>query len=172
MIELFLALLNGVARRVDGMRKDHWAKWALFNDRFMFKLSDVSAFLTRSIPFFSGVWLVGLTASGVWWAVLAVGVCFGFLIAVSLQRGYEDWTVISLRRLRHYELAFMGYFLISVLTWPIAYEFLISGFVCCLVAGLVPPTLARTGIGPYKEVSEVINGVLLFMPFVVVRLYA
>lgn len=149
MIELALCILSGALRRVDGMDKSKWTYGA------------TAKLLTRLLPVVIGV-ILALPYCSEWWHYI-IAVCFGGAVSGSLQRGFEDWKKFNQRQLTQYWYAAVGYLVFI----PVAPLLTLSGCVCCLLAGLTHPVLARTQLQRYTEVAEFLVGFLLFLPFVV-----
>lgn len=159
-MEYALILLNGILRRIDGHDKTHWKKW-MVADRYPFKLSDVSAFLTRLLPALIGAWLVYQLAP--WsWTVTAIAVWFGVWHTLSLQQGYEGWTEFSFKQITQHRRGMLGYLPVAYLSVEVA----VLGIVACIVQGLLVPVFERLGFEKYKEITEFLAGIILLLPFV------
>ena len=153
MIELLIAILNGVTRRVDGMDKTN-QKW-----RGTIQLA------VRVLPVIFGYLLV-LPYCTEWYHNL-YGFAFGGIVSASMQRKPDGWEHFSLRQITQHYHAALAYLPLAVLSIPLA----LSGFVCCLLAGLVHPTLARTPLKHYSAVAEFLSSFILLLPFVMVIVF-
>lgn len=158
MIELLLAALVGVLRRLDGIDKDDQSKV----ERFVINTS------VRLIPVTVGAFALSFIWQPEPWYFYIIHIWFGGMISVSLQRGYDGWTRFSFRQITQHGLAMGAYVALAFL--PPNVEIAVIGVVCCLLAGLSHPVLSRTRIVYYTYYAEFLTGFLLLLPFAIHQL--
>lgn len=157
MIEFILAILNGFIRRIDGADKS----WAGNIGR------KIVQFMVRAVPVVIGAYLL----HGLWqpdqWYLYGCHIAFGALISGSMQRGYDGWEHFSFRQITQHYIAGIGYIALI----PLSINLTGLGLICCLMAGLSHPILARTSIRNYTVYAEFLTGFFLLLPFAIHVLY-